>query len=195
MLLLKFLALTRPLIWTLTAQTRLLTPPLTSYFYCFSYRDITSPARNSLTLKSWPLLTLRWVRPSCQNKYLCMLVFWQTIFIKVGHVLLHRWRAKVYIRPWGSWICCLTTLRPIWLPNVTENTWPPFEDLLNLISSEQEDALSSIPSMTFSGPVLQHVFYELSELSLLFWDLRLLVCPKDRFPNHIVSYMWKTKLN
>lgn len=35
-------------------------------------------------------------------------------------VFVCRWRVKVCLRPWGSWTCCLTTLRHTWHLNDTE---------------------------------------------------------------------------
>lgn len=55
--------------------------------------------------------------------------FDRSFLINWGHAFVHRWRAKVSIRPWESWTCCLTTLRPIWLLNGTETSWL-FEELL-----------------------------------------------------------------
>lgn len=36
-------------------------------------------------------------------------------FTEVANLLVHRWRTKACIKPWGSWICSLTTSRTTWL--------------------------------------------------------------------------------
>lgn len=41
---------------------------------------------------------------------------------ELGLVFVHRCRAKVCLRPWTSWVCCLTTLRTFWLLSGGETT-------------------------------------------------------------------------
>ncbi len=109
----------------------------------------------------------------------------------------HRWRVKVYTRPWVSWICCLTTLRNIWRLSGTGIMWPLTEDLLTRNkmwpSSTQEKEVVEPDSILY--------LYFVSEVLLpyadflpwafwtdvfVFWDFCLPFCPADKWPNHIV---------
>ena len=120
----------------------------------------------------------------------------------MSHLSVHRWRVKVFTRPWESWICCSTTLRHIWLPRGTGHVWPLLEYLTDLtcglVHLREEEQSFILHSFVFNSVIFCEccqtmiLFCELSELtSLLLWDLCLLFCPEDKFPDHIASYTYE----
>lgn len=62
---------------------------------------------------------------------------------KVKRVFVCSWRVKACIKPWASWMCCLTTLRDTWRPNGTGMEWLQPDDPLTLMMN------SLIPDICF----------------------------------------------
>lgn len=80
---------------------------------------------------------------------------------EVANLFANRWRRKACIKPWGSWICCLTTLRHMWLQRGTKTT--PEEQLTALKHGEKK-------------PVSLHFYWnECRHLFMSFYVLRPLL--------------------
>lgn len=94
---------------------------------------------------------------------------------EVANLLANRWR-KACIKPWGSWMCCLTTLSYIWRQRGTKTT--P-EEQLNVL----EQGKMKPVSLRFYWNECWQLLYEFlcSETS------GEINCPKDKFSDHIVS--------
>lgn len=163
------------------------------YFHCKNQFDITNlnstytqvSARisSSVVKARWKCVQLR-----CVYEWQIILITWAMC------VCVHRCRVKVYIRPWVSWICCLTTLRRIWLLNGIETT---SEDLRTLIKVFffVNFTLFCTRSVTFCG-VLCFVsvagcwIFLMSFLKWFFFSKRGILS-EDKFPDHIASYTYE----
>lgn len=91
-------------------------------------------------------------------------------FTHVANLLVHRWRIKACIKPWGSWICSLTTSRATWLQRGAA-----------ALPEEPQTWGKGGQSVSFWG--CQQLLHQLlcSETSA---DRN---CPEDKFSDHIVS--------
>lgn len=94
---------------------------------------------------------------------------------EVAHLFTNRW-IRACIKPWGSWICCLTTSRHIWRQRGTKTT--PEERLTVLKRGKMKPV-----SLCFYWDECWQLLYEFlcSETSAE------INCPKDMFSDHIVS--------
>lgn len=79
------------------------------YFSCKNHFDIHT-------------LNSTYTQASNCNCLKCTFCLRLNSFIEVANVFVHRWRRRACIKPWGSWICCLTTLRRIWLRSGAETS-------------------------------------------------------------------------
>lgn len=108
---------------------------------------------------------------------------------ELGHVFVHRCRAKVCLRPWTSWTCCLATLRTFWLPSGRETT-----SETNGASSKRAREGSWIIALFQSVTLIVVIFApnfwfcnEMMSVALRTGHI-LVFCPVDKFPDHTHTY-------